>query len=267
MQKISSYLLHNRVELVADLAGHFTEYRTVYKRQIKVYRGVDNVLEFDIKNADQKRINLTDYTLKLNVMDNQGLALPNSPYTITKLNQTTYKGLATATIPADDLNGLVDQFLTYSVTTSDDKLFYADTRFGASGSMQLLGGVVPVTRTATTYDYFNGLGDFNNTTITYFSDALNVRFRDAVPPTTAEIVVTLDQLDGSIWVEATKDSVLGNESFTYKGTRLATHNVTPNLTTYTFNVTVEDYRWIRVNYTKDPKVTTGKIVQFTINFS
>ena len=267
MQKISSYLLHNRIELVADLAGFFTEYKAVYKRQIKIYRGVNNLIEFDFKNADQKRIDLTSYTLRLNVMDVTGKALPNSPYTLTKLNQTTAKGLATATIPLTDLANLVDQQLTYSVTTSANEVFYVDTQFGAAGVIDLQGGVTPVTRPVDTYTHFNGLGDFNNTTITYFSDAINLRFMDAVPPTTATITITLDQLVGSVWVEGTTDPVVGHESFTYKGVRINSHNTIVSDTQYVFTVTLSDYRWIRVNYTKDPKVTTGKITQFTVNFS
>lgn len=271
MQKISSYLLINRIELVADLAGYFTEYKSVYKRTIKVYNGIDNTLEFDIKNADQKRIDLSTLgAIELNVMDNQGYALPNSPYTITPLNQTSYKGLATVTIPQDDLVDLTDQFLTYSVTTSkngDDVMLYADTRFGATGTIELIGNALPLIRDTDVYTHFNGLGDFNNTTITYFSDAINLRFRDAVPPTTAEITISVDNLDGSVWIEATKDAVIGHESYTYRGTRLVNQTVTPLDTTFTFTVSIEEYRWLRVNYTKDPKVTTGKVTEFTVDFA
>ena len=271
MQKISSYLLHNRIELVADLAGFFTEWKQVYKRTIKIYNGIDNTLEFDVKNADQKRIDLSTLgAIELNVMDNQGFALPNSPYTVTPLNQTTYKGIGSVTIPQDDLVDLVDQSLTYSVTTrqnNKDVLLYADARFGATGIIELIGNAMPVIRDDETYTHFNGAGDFNNTTITYFSDAINLRFRDAVPPTTATITISLDHLDGSIWVEATKDPVVGHESFTYRGTRLGNQTVIQSATTYTFTVPITEYRWLRVNYTKNPKVTTGKITQFVVEFS
>ena len=62
MQKISTYLYPNRIELLADLAGFTTEYTNVYQRTLKIYNGIDNTLEFDMKNADQKRIDLSTLT-------------------------------------------------------------------------------------------------------------------------------------------------------------------------------------------------------------
>ena len=78
MQKISSYLYPNRIQLLANLASFNVEYTNVYQRTIKIYKGVDNVLEFDIKNADQKRLDLITTplvsNLKLNLMDEIGRA-------------------------------------------------------------------------------------------------------------------------------------------------------------------------------------------------
>ena len=42
MQKISTYLYPNRIELLADLAGFTVEYTNVYQRNIKIYAGIDN---------------------------------------------------------------------------------------------------------------------------------------------------------------------------------------------------------------------------------
>ena len=60
MQKISSYLYPNRVRLLANLAGFNVEYTSVYQRTINLFKGIDNVVEFDIINADQKRVDLTE---------------------------------------------------------------------------------------------------------------------------------------------------------------------------------------------------------------
>ena len=117
MQKIQSYLYPNRVILLADLAGFTVENTIVYQRTTKIYRGVDNVLEFDIQNADQKRLDLLTTpsitNIHMNVMDAGGKALPHSPYTVTA---TSTKGIASVTIPSADLAGLNTQFLKYSVT-------------------------------------------------------------------------------------------------------------------------------------------------------
>jgi hypothetical protein len=81
MQKIQSYLYPNRVILLADVAGFTVENKVVYARNVKIYQGVDNVIEFDVQNADQKRIDLTTLSdIEMNIMDTGGKALSNSPY-------------------------------------------------------------------------------------------------------------------------------------------------------------------------------------------
>jgi hypothetical protein len=277
MQKISSYLLKNRIQLVADLAAFTTEWTIVYQRQVKIYNGIDNTLEFDIKNADQKRICLAVINngdvveisnIELNVMDQEGYELPNSPYTLTPSD--TIKGIATVTIPQEDLVDLEDQFLKFSVTAlnnGNDIMLYGDTRFGATGTIELIGNAMPLIRDSKTYDDFYGVGDFNNTTITYTSSSINLKFKDAVPPTLAEIIVNVADLNGQIWIEATKDTVVGNESFTYKGIRLVEQTVVPADDTFTFSdIDIAQYTYLRVNYTKNPKVTVGAITNFTIEF-
>ena len=147
MQKISRYLYPNRIEILADLVGFNVEFTKVYQRNVKIYNGIDNTIEFDIKNADQKRLDLTTISqIELNVMDASGNSLPNSPYTVTP---TTLKGIASATIPQEDLVDLSDQFLTYSVTAlkdGKDVMLYADTKFGAAGTIEIIGNAMPTFR-------------------------------------------------------------------------------------------------------------------------
>ena len=59
MQKIQSYLYPNRIILLADLAGSTVENTIVYAKTVKIYNGIDNTIQFDIQNADQKRIDLS----------------------------------------------------------------------------------------------------------------------------------------------------------------------------------------------------------------
>ena len=40
------YLVSNRIDVLANEAGHITEYRPMYSRNLQVYKGIDNVLEF-----------------------------------------------------------------------------------------------------------------------------------------------------------------------------------------------------------------------------
>jgi hypothetical protein len=255
MRKISSYLYPNRIQLLADVAGFTTEYTNVYQRNIKIYNGIDNTLEFDIKNADQKRIDLgTLSNIELNVMDSQGSALPNSPYTITPLDQTTLKGLASVVIPQDDLVELSPQYLKYSVSASKsgaDVLLYCDSRFGAVGTIELVGDAMPTLRDDRVYDSFTAEIDLKGTP-TYHSSAIPVKFYEAVKTATIDFDIQLSGLVGSIWIEGTKNSTINTEAFknadflwssTY--TTSAPGNGHPTIP----SINVGDYQYFRVSYT------------------
>ena len=59
MQLIPRYLVEDRIKVISNDIGFIVEYRPVYSRQLKVYRGIDNKLQFRLLNADQKPIQIT----------------------------------------------------------------------------------------------------------------------------------------------------------------------------------------------------------------
>jgi len=207
MQKVQSYLYPNRIIVTADLAGFTVEYKNVYQRQVKIYKGVPNVIEFDIKNADQKRIDLTTVSsISLNVMDAGGKALTNSPYTVTP--NTPLTGICTATIPANDLASLGHQFLTYSLTAVINgvtTLLYADSRFGATGTFELVGWATPQTRASRVYNTFTGEIDFAGN-VQHRSSAIPAKFYEAVPTTSLTFAVDISSgFLGTVFLESTTD--------------------------------------------------------------
>jgi hypothetical protein len=251
MQKISSYLYPNRIELLADVAGFTTEYTNVYQRTVKIYNGVDNVLEFDIKNADQKRIDLTTLSsLSLNVMDSQGTALSNSPYTVTA---TATKGIAKVVIPEDDLLELSPQFLKYSVTardtTGNNIILYADSRFGAVGTIQLIGDATPTFRDDAVYKTFVGEIDLNGN-VMHRSSAISAKFYEAEVTTVLNFELALTGgFIGTVYLEGTKDMTISVNSF-LTATQIQSHTFGTAYTgSYTFyNVPVSDYNFFRITW-------------------
>ena len=69
MQLAHRYLVKSKTILVSSDTGFVTEYRPVYNRQLQVYKGIDNVLDFKLLNADQKPIDLSAYTPKFQAFD------------------------------------------------------------------------------------------------------------------------------------------------------------------------------------------------------
>lgn len=69
MQKTYRYLAKNKVTVLANTAGFVTEYRPVYQKNLQVYRGIDNLLHFEVKNHDQKPVDIVGYTPKVMIFD------------------------------------------------------------------------------------------------------------------------------------------------------------------------------------------------------
>ena len=252
MQKISSYLYPNRVTLLADLATFNVEYTNVYQRIVKIYNGIDNTIEFDIKNADQKRIDLTTLSsIQLNVMDAAGNELPNSPYAVTP---TDMKGIATVTIPQEDLVDLTEQFLKYSVTAlkdGNDVILYADSRFGAVGTLELVGNAMPTFRDSRVFDTFTAEIDLKGVP-TWHSSAIPAKFYEAVKTETLSFDINVRNLIGSVWIEGSKKGTINVEAFKgadYLWSTTYTPSVPGNGTISVNNLNIGDYQYFRVLFT------------------
>lgn len=254
MQKISSYLYPNRIELLADLAGFGVEYTNVYQRNLQIYNGIDNTIEFDIKNADQKRIDLATLSnIELNVMDVSGNALPNSPYTVTP---TSIKGIAEVTIPQEDLVDLSSQFLRYSVTAlknGRDVILYSNSKFGAVGTIELVGTAMPTFRDPKIYKSYTSEVDHKGVPI-FHSSAIPVTFYEAVPTDTISLEIKVTGFIGSIWVDATENDTVNLEVFKQAGkpfgswTRDADDGPYTGIIPFGSNLSVGSYKYFRVSY-------------------
>ncbi len=141
MQLTPRYLVNNKTTLIANDAGFITEYRTVYQRHIKVYRGIDNVLQFKILNHDQKPVDITTKTPKFVVFDANKQMVIERDATVTDDGSTTTRGNCKVTVTENDLLNVPTQFLSYNVylvdSNNEKTLTYTDTHFGADGVIHL----------------------------------------------------------------------------------------------------------------------------------
>lgn len=254
MQKISIYLYPIRIELLADLPTYNVEYTNVYQKNIKIYRGVDNTLEFDIKNPDQKRIDLTQFDeIIMNIMDHYGNTLPNSPYLVTT---SALKGIAQTTIPYDDLENLDDQYLRFSVIAKKDNneiVLYTNSYFEAGGTIELASAVLPRPKQDRIYTTFTSEVDLSGIPV-YHSSAIPTREYAAVPAVYLTFSIQVTGFIGSIWLEATKQGAISSESFRAAGhpagswTRSLQDGLFSGTVPYGFRVPIEDYTYFRVAY-------------------
>jgi hypothetical protein len=253
MQKIQSYLYPNRSIAIADTAAFITEFKKVYARTMKIYSGIDNTVQFEIMNTDQKRLDLTTYQdIKLNVMD----AEYNSVLSYS-LTTTDIKGIATVTIPLYDIIDLDLQTLKYTLTGSDaagnDVLFYVDSSFNAVGTMELLNRALPITRPEKVYRDFTSEIDIKGVPI-FHSSAIPSKFYEAIKTTSMSFVIQATGFTGSIWLEATTSDTINTEAWRSAGKPFGSWNrsledgLFYGTIPFAQNVTIGDYSWFRVSY-------------------
>src|SRR6056297_1059488 len=63
MQLVPRYLVKQRNLIIANEGTQATEYRQVYQKTLNVYRGIDNKIEFQLLNTDQKPVPIGNRTV------------------------------------------------------------------------------------------------------------------------------------------------------------------------------------------------------------
>lgn len=146
MQLIPRYLVKNKVDVVSNDAGFTVEFRPVYSRQIKAYRGIDNTIQFRLLNADQKPITITD-TPVIVIFDETNTKIIERNCTVQDDGSTlATKGLFTATLTENDLLNVKQQYLHYNVylkNSNGNTVTYSNRDFQSAGTIYVDGNAFP----------------------------------------------------------------------------------------------------------------------------
>lgn len=131
--QIQAYLYSNIVEVqIWDPTIFSPRNRVVYSRPITVYQGIDNPLQIVIKNQDQKPVNMTGYTVQLNIEDpvNEVTA-----YSLAVNFTDITKGTGTVTVDTATVNSLDQRIYKLTlkkvlVSDNSETPLYIDDNFG-----------------------------------------------------------------------------------------------------------------------------------------
>lgn len=162
MQEFSFYLYPNTIEAFTNLdTWTGMRYRKVYNSNIKIFGGVDNKFKIQVRNVDQKPLNLTGYTMVFTLVsrDTQELLIEKdcTAYDITN-------GSLTVSITRSEIATLEPGLYNYSLrreirsTIDSDEYIvtesmplYVDSQYDAIGTLEILenvkGNLVPSTVT------------------------------------------------------------------------------------------------------------------------
>lgn len=138
MQLLPRYILNTRIRIILNEVGNVTEYVPMFSRQLELYKGIDNVIQFQILNADQKPVDISDKFVRLLAYDQNNKRCLNIPcYPVKWDDSTTRIGMVKATILYNDLLDIPEQYITYWVSITDydgvEILTYSDVNFGNPG--------------------------------------------------------------------------------------------------------------------------------------
>lgn len=171
----------------------------MYAKNLRAYRGVSNRFLVEIKNQDQKPINISHRTVRMHILDEV-----RSTAFITKTASiyNAAKGQALIVLDENDLLDLDQSFYNYTISVVDgegnDEIAYADDHYGVRNNIEILAGHYPEFRDSTslTFDAVTRLtsGVGNDTGV-----------RRGARQHTAQFY--LDDFTGSIEVQATMDQV------------------------------------------------------------
>ena len=215
MQLVPRYLVSNRTEVVANEAGTITEYRPVYQKHIQVYKGIDNVLEFKILNADQKPVDISNYTIKFMAFDDQDrLVIEHTGVSLQTTDSSVFinKGLVKVTILQNDTLNLPQQYLKYTLHLEDDDsnavITYTDTHFGMNGVIFLSSEAFP--GPAKTLEVTGAISEISDGTwsLGYATAQPGINGNEALHT----MALYTNSFDGDITIQATLENQVTNQT-------------------------------------------------------
>jgi translation elongation factor EF-G len=134
MQLIPRYLVKNKIDVVSNDIGFVVEYRPVYSRQLKVYRGIDNQFQFRLLNADQKPVTITGVPVIVVFDENNSKIIDKKCAVQDDGSSVQGRGMFNVTITENELLNIKEQYLKYNVYIEGDEsnlITYADRNFGS----------------------------------------------------------------------------------------------------------------------------------------
>lgn len=261
MQLIKTYLYPNRVDAFTNAFSEWpTErYRRVYNRNLKIYRGVDNKIEFQVKNSSEKNQDITGSILVFSLVN------PDSGELILQkdcINQSTLTGKVYITLFESDMNniesGLYQYALHSEVRTVVDannyvvqsrKPLYINSDYGVPATIEVLGDIFGEPYESYVVKEFFEQVDYDRLTVpsTFYSSIIEARSRLTIPQSVHTFQFNLTNFYGTIVIQASQEEGATPDVWVDVATLESTNR------NILYKNVVGKYNWFRIKYT--PRLT------------
>jgi hypothetical protein len=238
--------------LMIDVSGQGAvfdrRWQPVYAKNLKLNRGVDNVILFQFQNQDQKPVNISGLTFTFRIISQNGQNLLYATELVT-LNAAT--GRAKVTVPAVDTFLFQPEPASWSIEVSAgnlDQAVFTDDYSGARGDIDIVDSVFPafVASQELTIPAQGGTGN------TYYTSTLTTNGGSLMT-----FQIDNDGYTGNLQVQGSSDATAYTvEWYDVSFEDLRTGNTVSNLTfsdsTARFGINVEGYHpYVRLVFNKD----------------
>lgn len=268
MQLGSVYLYPNRLDIFTNLDSWLQErYRQVYQRNLKIYRGVDNRVEFRVKSSDQKPVNITNRTFVFNLIsrESQELLIKKDCSLIDATTGKIFLSLLDREL-LDIEAGLYQYSIHYEVrnyvddyyTVSERRPVYVDAQYGASQTIEILPDISgePVVsqevKEVKFYTDFTPAGDF------FISGRFDARAAFNTPTSIHTFQLFMTNYTGRVSIQGSLDNGgdpqkwVDIQTFDYVNSNMQYVNL------------IGKYNWFRIKYQPS---TSGLLGDFTVDLT
>lgn len=269
MQINSLYLYPNKIDLfTSSLASWTTErYRRVYNRNLKIFRSVDNRIDIQVRNSDQKPISTTGTIMVFNLLSREGQDLVWSK-DCEEVDSSIgrYRLHFTSTELVDLESGSYNYSFVQEQRTDLDSTnhkvvkrtpMYTDSQYDVVGTLEILGDVLGEVQDSLVVDKFSYVNPFSvgETNPPYYvSSIIDAQPNINTPQSLHSFVFYSSDYEGTVTIQgSTRED--------------AAPSIWSNITTFQVtdplmykNVTGK-YRWFRVKH--EPSTVTS-IAEFVI---
>lgn len=242
MYATTAYLYQQIQEvLLIDISGvgdtFDRRWKPVYAKNLKLNRGVDNVILFQFQNQDQRPVNITGATFVFRMIDQEGENLLYAQQLVI-LNAAT--GRAKVTIPAADTFVFDPSPASWSLEITSgvlDQAVFTDDSAGARGVIDIVDSVFPAFVASSELTIPNQAPQGN----VYYTSTLET---NGAATTTFEIDVA--NITGNLSVQGSTDATAYTVEwygvdFEYLNTQQTVANLEFGNTTQRLGINVEGY--------------------------
>ena len=274
MQFNPVYLYSNKLDVFTSPSDSWSteRYRKVYNRNLKIFRGVDNRVDIQVRNADQKASNIVGSTLVFNLVSKstKNLVLKKD-----FLDMDLSTGKVTITLTEEELLDLDNGFYTYSIikevrTSVDGTAYvsgndykvtsklplYVDSQYDTVGTMEISGDVygdVAPSLVVNTFSYTNPFTQGDTTPKWFDSEIIDARPKINTGDPTHTFQFYSTNYLGTVTIQGSLD----DQGATPREKKWINID-TVDLSTTKYKNIVGKYNWFRIKHVPDT-LNTGTV--------